>query len=98
MTERAGTTSSQQQPRLTVSIDMHTEARIEDVCHALTEKPSWACQPCSPYRLQRLGVRKMKEQVRGTERARDGEMENTDTKAKTVTEGYKQRKKENKIM
>lgn len=70
LTERVGTTCSQQQPRLTVSIGMHTEAKLECVCYALTEKPSWACQLSSPYMLRRLIDGKMREH-----------RHNTDTKA-----------------
>lgn len=50
------------------------------------------------YRLQRLRARKNE---RASERDGGGkktEMENADTKAKTETEGYERRKKENKMM
>lgn len=55
-------------------------------------EPGWACQLSSPYRLLRLRVGKTREQVRGTERAKDRE-----TKEKTVTEGYEQREEKKEV-
>lgn len=62
---------------------------MEDVCHALTEN---LAGPVS-Y-LPHIGVRKMREQVRGDREGNRQRDENIKSKAKTSTVGYHRKKRE----